>query len=43
VGRKDGVIDRMMEMNWDTINGNPECEVKKIGLYGSVWEISLPN
>jgi hypothetical protein len=29
VGRKDGVIDGMIEMNLDTINGNPDCEVKK--------------
>ncbi|HOP61530.1 MAG TPA: hypothetical protein PKZ60_09010 [Candidatus Saccharicenans sp.] len=35
VGRKDGVIDGMMEMNLDTINGNPEENVKE---NKALWE-----
>ncbi len=35
VGRKDGVIDGMIEMNLDTINGNPEKNVKE---NKALWE-----
>ena len=35
VGRKDGAIDGMIEMNLDTINGNPEEKVKK---NKALWE-----
>jgi len=35
VGRKDGLIDGMIEMNLDTINGNPEKNVKE---NKALWE-----
>jgi len=35
VGRKDGLIDGMIEMNLDTIHGNPEKNVKE---NKALWE-----
>lgn len=35
MGRKDGVIDGMIELNLDTINGNPEEKVKE---NKALWE-----